>query len=81
MPIYCRNPLVAARFQQLGGDDLLNRQNYTITAADTDGSAPVLDGLDSILGLKVPAVGGEDGVAEIVTSAYGRLFVAEVSFI
>lgn len=65
--------LVCTSLPQLGGHDLLNGKDDAILAPDADGRATVLDGLDGVLDLEVAAIGGEDGVGEIVARAYGRL--------
>ena len=67
------NSLVGAGLQQLGGDDLFDRQHDTILTPDADGGAAVLDCLYGIFDLEIAAVGGEDGVGEVVARAYGCL--------
>jgi hypothetical protein len=62
--------LVGTRLQQLGCDDLLDRQHHTVLASDADGCAAVLHGLHGVLDLEVAAIGRVDGVAEIVARAY-----------
>lgn len=74
------NALVCARLQQLRCDDLLDRQNNAIFAPDADRCASILDCLHCILDLEVSAVGGENGIGEIVTCSYRRLRVHMVSF-
>lgn len=65
--------LVGFWLQQLGCDELLDGEDDAILAADADGGAAILDSLDSIFDLEVAAVGGEDGVLEIVTRPYRGL--------
>lgn len=69
-----RDPLVGAGLQQLRGDDLLDGQHDAVLAADADRRAAVLYRLDGVLDLEIAAVGGEDGVGEIVACSYRRLF-------
>lgn len=59
--------------QQLGCDELLDGEDDAVLAADADGGAAILDSLDGIFDLEVAAVGGEDGVLEIVTRPYRGL--------
>lgn len=59
--------------QQLGCDELLDGEDDAVLAADSDGGAAILDSLDGIFDLKVAAVGGEDGVLEIVSRPYRGL--------
>ena len=73
MSIHSRNPLVCSRLQQLARNQLLDGEHHTIFAADSDGRVAILDGLHGIFDLEVAAVGGEDGVLEIVACAYRRL--------
>lgn len=65
--------LVGTGFQKLGGDDLFDGEDDAILAPDADGGTTVLDSLDGVLDLEVAAVGGEDGVEQVVTCADGRL--------
>lgn len=67
------NPLVGARFQKLGGNDLLDGQDDAVLTPDTDRGAAALDSLDGVLDLEVAAIGGEDGVEQVVTCADRRL--------
>lgn len=69
-----RDPLVGAGLQQLRGDDLLDGQHDAVLAADADRRAAALYRLDCVFDLEVAAVGGEDGVGEIVACSYRRLF-------
>lgn len=73
MPINSGDPLVCAGLEKLGCDDFLDSEDDTVFATDADGGAAVLDCFDSILDLKVSAIGGEDGVGEIVACSYGSL--------
>jgi hypothetical protein len=66
--------------QQLGCDELLDGENDAVLAADADGGTAILDSLHGIFDLEVAAVGGEDGVLEIVTRPY-RGLEAQVSII
>jgi len=75
MPIHGSNALVGSRLEQLRCDDLLYGEHDAILAPDADRGAAVLDRLDGIFDLEVAAVGGEDGVCEIVTCSYRRLYV------
>lgn len=79
MSVHRCDALVCVGLQQLGCDDLLDSQDDAIFAPDADGCAAVLDRLDGVLDLEVPAVGGEDGVGEIVACSYRRLEVSTVS--
>lgn len=65
--------LVGTRLRQLGCDDFLDCQYDAILASYADGCAAVLYRLDGIFDLEVTAVGGEDGIGEIVARAYRRL--------
>ena len=65
--------LVGTRFQQLGRNDLLDSENDAILGADADGRASILDSLHCVLDLEVAAVGGEDGVEQVIARSYGRL--------
>lgn len=62
--------LVGVLFEQFGGDEFFQRQDYAIAAADSDGGAAVLDRFDGVFDLEVAAVGGEDAVREVVSGAY-----------
>lgn len=73
MAIYGSNSLVGAGLQELGRDHLFDGEDDAVLAADADGGATILNSLDSVLDLEVAAVGGEDGVEEIVAGAYRRL--------
>lgn len=73
MGVDSSDALVGARFQQLGGYDLLDGEDDAVLGANADGGASILDGLDCIFDLEVSAVGGEDGVEQVVTRSYGRL--------
>lgn len=70
MFVYCGNPLIGTGLEQLRGDDLLDGEDDAILAADADRRAAVLYGLYGVLDLEIAAVGGEDGVGEIVARAY-----------
>lgn len=74
MPIDRRDALVGPMLEQLGCDHLLYSQHDAIFAADADRGAAILDRLDGVFDLEVAAVGGEDGVCEIVARSYRRLF-------
>jgi len=76
MSINRRDALVGAMLEQLGCDHLLYSQDDAIFAADADRGAAVLDRLDGVFDLEVAAVGGEDGVCEIVARSYRRLLFA-----
>ena len=71
--IHSRYPLIGARLQQLASDVFLDRQDDAIFAPDADRRAAVLDRFHRVLDLEVAAVGGEDGVGEVVAGADGRL--------
>lgn len=71
--------LVGTGFQQLGAYDLLNGEDDAILGADADGGAAIFHCLDRIFDLKVPTVGGEDGVEQVVTRSYGRLMAGKGS--
>jgi hypothetical protein len=75
MPVNSRNALVGVGLEQLGCDDLLDGQHDAVLAPDADRGAAVLDGLDGVLDLEIAAIGGEDGVGEVVARAYRRLRV------
>jgi hypothetical protein len=72
--IDCCDALVGALFEELGCDDLLDGQHDAVLAPDADRGAAVLDRLHGVLDLEVAAIGGEDGVGEIVACAYRRLY-------
>lgn len=74
MSVDSGDALVGTGLRELGGHDLLDGQDDTILASDTDRGAAVLYSLDGIFDLEVAAVGGEDGVGEIVTRSYRRLW-------
>jgi hypothetical protein len=65
--------LVCVLLHELARDQLLHRQHYAILASDTNCGAAVLDSFCGVLDLKVAAIGGEDGVGEIVSGTYRRL--------
>ena len=67
------NALVGTRFQELRGDNFLDGEDNAILAANADRCASILNSLDSVLDLEVAAIGGEDGVEQVVTCADGRL--------
>ena len=73
MPVDGSNPLIRAGLQQLGCDDLLDREHDAVLTPDTDRGAAILHGFHCVLDLEVSAVGGEDGVGEIVACSYRRL--------
>ena len=75
MLVDSRYALIRVGFQQLACDELLHGEHDAIFAADTDGRAAVLDCLDCVLDLEVAAIGGEDGVGEIVARAYRGLWL------
>lgn len=79
MSVHRCDALVGAGLQQLGSYDLLDGQYDAILASDADGCAAVLDRLDGVLDLEVSAVGGKDGVGEIVACSYRRLGFPPVS--
>lgn len=79
VPVYGGDALVGARLQELGCDHLLDCQHNALLAPDADRGAAILDRFDGVLNLKVAAIGGEDGVGEIVARAYRRLSSATVS--
>ena len=68
--VHGSNALVGTGLGQLGRHSLLDSQHDTILAPDPNGRPAVLDRLESIVDLEVLAVGGEDGVVEIVAGAY-----------
>ena len=70
VPINSADALVGARLEQLGGDHLLYGEDDALLASDADRGAAVLDRLDGVLDLEVAAIGGEDGVEQVVTRAY-----------
>lgn len=80
MPVDSRDALVGVGFEQLGCDEFLDGQYDAVLAPDADRGATVLDRLHGVLDLEVAAIGGEDGVGEVVTCAYRRLRGCEVSF-
>ena len=80
MPVDGRDALVGVGFEQLGCDELLDSQYDAVFAPDADRGAAVFDRLHGVLDLEVAAIGGEDGVGEVVARAYRRLGVWEVSF-
>jgi len=73
VPVHGRDALVCVLLHELAGDQLLHRQYYAILASDTDCSAAVLDSFCGVFDLEVAAIGGEDGVGEIVSGTYRRL--------
>lgn len=62
--------LVGVLLHEFAGDELLHCQNNAILASNADRCAAVLDGFGGVFDLEVAAVGGEDGVGEIVAGAY-----------
>lgn len=70
IPIHRRYPLIRILLEQFTGDEFLQRKHDAIFAADADGGAAVFHGFDSVFDLEIAAVGGEDGVGEIVACAY-----------
>lgn len=75
MPVDGRDALVGVGFKQFRCDNLLDGQHDAVLAPDADRSAAVLDRLHGILDLEIAAIGGEDGVGEVVARAYRRLRV------
>ena len=73
MPIHGCDALVDALFEQLRRHHLLDRQHHALLAPDADRGAAVLHRLQGVFGLEVAAIGGEDGVGEIVACSYRRL--------
>ena len=62
MPIYCRDSLVGAGFEELGANDLLDSKHNAVLASNADSGAAVLHRFDGIFDLEISTVGGEDGV-------------------
>lgn len=73
MPVDRRYPLVRVLFQQFARDKFFQREHDAIFAPDPNCCATVLDRFHSVFDLEVAAIGGEDGVGEIVAGSYGRL--------
>jgi hypothetical protein len=71
--VHGRYPLVGVLFEEFAGDELFEREHDAVLAPDANGCAAVLDRFYGILDLEVAAIGGEDGVGEIVACAYRRL--------
>lgn len=66
-------PLVGILLEQSACHELLESQHNAILAANSNGGAAVLNGLDCVFYLEVSAIGGEDGVGKIVARSYRRL--------
>ncbi len=73
VPVYRRYPLVRILLEQLACDELLQRKDHAIFASDTDCRPAIFHSLYRVFDLEIAAIGGEDGVGEIVASAYGSL--------
>jgi hypothetical protein len=71
--IHGRDALVCVLLHELAWDQLLHRQHHAILASNTNCGAAVLDSFCGIFNLEVAAIGGEDGVGEIVSGTYRRL--------
>lgn len=48
MSVDCRNPFIASGNEQFALDKLLDSENYTILASQSDGSSSILDSFRSI---------------------------------
>jgi len=70
IPIHRRYPLVGVFLEQFARDELLQRQHHAVLASNPDRRAAVLDRFHGVLDLEVAAIGGEDGVREVVACAY-----------
>lgn len=70
IPVHGRYLLVGSRLEQLAADELFERQHNAVFAADTNGGATILDRLDGIFDLEVPAIWREDGVGQVIACTY-----------
>ena len=74
IPVHSSYPLIRILLQQLARDELLQRQHHAILTPYADCCTPILDSLHCVFDLEVAAIGGEDGVGEVVASAYRGLY-------
>jgi hypothetical protein len=70
IPINGGYPLIRILLEQFACDKLLECEHNAIFAPDADCCASVLDCFHCVLDLEVAAIGGEDGVGQVVACAY-----------
>ena len=70
IPIHSSYPLIRIFLEQFACDELFQSKNDPIFTSYADGCAAVFYRFHGVLDLEVAAIGGEDGVGEVVACAY-----------
>jgi hypothetical protein len=73
VPVHGGYPVVGILLHQFASHELLEREHHAILAADADCGPSILDRLHCVFDLEVAAIGGEDGIGQIVACTYRGL--------